>query len=112
MCVQFLSLKLCITGNISFFFGDQSLCGSFISKVLGMVSQMSPQRNTETALHDLVIWLFGCLRAELYLVLKLRHNDSIYFEILLQKCRLAPKSTERLNIIVFPCYFYFFMIRK
>lgn len=74
-----------------------------------MVSLMSRQRSTGT---DFVLWSFGCLQRELYLVLKLRKSDLIYFEILLRKCRLGPKLTERLNIILFPCYFYFFIVRK
>lgn len=95
-----------------FRFGDPSLGGSFISKVVGMMSLMSRQRSTETAMPDFVLWSFGCLQRELYLVLKLRKSDLTYFEILLQKCRLGAKLNERLNIILFPCYFYFFIIRK
>lgn len=111
MCTVFIH-KIINNCEHVFLFGDQSLCGSFISKVLGMVSQMSCQRNTKAALHNFVIWSFGCLQGELYLVLKFRKNDFIYFEILLEKCRLGPKLTKRLNIILFPCYFYFFIIRK
>lgn len=101
----FLSLKLVIIEDISFLLESR---GSFISKVLGTVSQMSHQKNTETYLHDFVLWSLGRMLGELYLFLKVGKNYFIYFENLLLKCRLGPKLTERITINLF--YLYCFLV--
>lgn len=78
--------------DISFFLEN---CGSFISRALSTVAQMSHQKHIEAYLCDFVLWSFDRMLGELYLFLKL---NNYLFWVFVTKMQLGPKLTERIML--------------